>query len=701
MGTEAEHPLLSLARAYGLETAYVDAEGRPREADPEVLLAALRALGASLDSVAGAKEALRARRLEKFRRAVEPVCVHWRGEPLEIEITLPEAEGENLLRAELRTEGGERRRLELAPDRASTQERHQVEGISFLKRRWRFEAPPDPGVHSILLEASGRRMEAALISAPPRAYAPPEPEGRRWGLFLPLYALHREAEGGAGDFGDLEALMAWTRDQGGHALGTLPFLSSFLDEPCDPSPYSPVSRLFWNEFYLDLEKIPELAASPEARALLNSPEWRERLKAARQSRHVDYRGQMAMKRRVLEHLARTFFANPGARRSAFGAFRKDHPQAEDYARFRATEERLGTTWTQWPERLRTGGLEAGDFSEAARRYHLYVQWQAETQVAALAQTARDLDLRLYLDLPLGIHPQGYDAWRERGLFAAGVSVGAPPDAFFARGQDWGFPPPLPERSRAQGHAYFRAALRRPLSAAGMLRIDHVMGLHRLFWIPKGFSPREGCYLRYPAEELYALLCLESHRARCLLVGEDLGTVPPELRPAMARRGLLRCHVASFELRPDGQAPFGTAPPDSVASLNTHDMPTFAGFWEGRDLEDRHVLGLMDEAAWALETKRRRELRNALETYFGPGEAGGESSHLQALLHGCLRHLAASEAAWLLINLEDLWGELEPQNVPGTSWERPNWLRKAAYPLDNFKTLPQVLKVLKEVRRLRP
>ncbi|KAB2843038.1 4-alpha-glucanotransferase, partial [bacterium] len=275
------------------------------------------------------------------------------------------------------------------------------------------------------------------------------------------------------------------------------------------------------------------------------------------------------------------------------------------------------------------------------------------------------------------------------------------DAFFARGQDWGFPPPLPERSRAQGHAYFRAALRKPLSAAGMLRIDHVMGLHRLFWIPKGFSSREGCYLRYPAEELYALLCLESHRARCFLVGEDLGTVPPETRTEMARRGLLRCHVASFELRPDGQAPFGTAPPDSVASLNTHDMPTFAGFWEGRDLEDRHALGLMDEAAWALETRRRRELRDALETYFKLVAAGTEEPYLQALLHGCLSQLAASEAAWLLINLEDLWGEPEPQNVPGTSWERPNWLRMAAYSLEKLETLPQVLKVLQEVRRLRP
>ncbi|MCC6271902.1 MAG: 4-alpha-glucanotransferase [Deltaproteobacteria bacterium] len=701
MGTEAEHPLLSLARAYGLETGYVDAEGRRQEASTEVLLAALRALGASVASEAGATEALRARRLEEVRRVLEPVYVHWQGEPLEIEITLPESEGGSRLLAELRTEAGERRRFELDPERATARERRDVEGISFLRRRWRLELAPEPGAHSLLVEASGRRLEATLISAPPRAYSPQEPEGRRWGLFLPLYALHREAEGGAGDFGDLETLMAWTRAQGGHALGTLPFLSSFLDEPCDPSPYAPVSRLFWNEFYLDLEKIPELTASPEARALLGSPELQAWLKAARQARQVDYRGQMAMKRRVLEHLARAFFANPSARRSDFEAFRKDHRQAEDYARFRATEERQGTTWPQWPERLRSGTLQPGDFAEEARRYHLYVQWQAEVQVAALAQTARDLDLRLYLDLPLGIHPQGYDAWREQALFAAGVSVGAPPDAFFARGQDWGFPPPLPERSRAQGHAYFRAALRRPLSAAGLLRIDHVMGLHRLFWIPNGFSPREGCYLRYPAEELYALLCLESHRARCLVVGEDLGTVPPELRPAMARRGLLRCHVASFELRPDGRAPFGAAPPDSVASLNTHDMPTFAGFWEGRDLEDRHALGLMDEAAWAQETQRRRELRNALEAYFAAAEKEGEPSHLQALLRGCISHLAATEAAWLLINLEDLWGEPEPQNVPGTSWERPNWLRKTAYSLEKFESLPEVLEVLREARRLRP
>lgn len=701
MGTEARHPLQSLAQAYGLETSYVDAEGRDCEAKTEVLLAALRALGAKLASEADAGEALRERHLELGRRVLEPVIVHWQGESWEISLRLPEAEGDKPLRAQLTLENGETRSIELSPSRASTSGRSEHEGLTFSQKCWRIEGPLPAGVHALRIEAGGRQNEATLISAPPRAYAPQPPEVRRWGLFLPLYALHSDTSWGAGDFGDLEKWMDWTRSQGGHALGTLPFLASFLDEPCDPSPYSPVSRLFWNEFYLDLEKIPELVACAEARALLGSPEWQVRLQAARLARHVDYRTQMGMKRQVLELLANNFFSQPSTRRAAFESFLQAHPQAEDYARFRATQETRKTPWQEWPDKLRGGKLDAGDFREEFRRYHLYVQWLAEEQVTALAQTARELDLRLYLDLPLGIHPQGYDAWREQGLFAKEVSVGAPPDAFFARGQDWGFPPPLPEQSRAQGHAYFRAALRRPMDAAGMLRIDHVMGLHRLFWIPKGFSPKEGCYLRYPAVELYALLCLESQRASCLLVGEDLGTVPPALRPAMARHGLLRCHVAAFELREDGKSPFGIPPADSVASLNTHDMPTFAGFWEGRDLEDRHALGLMDEAAWTQEKKRRQKLRKALATFADLEETEKDPARIHDLLQVCLNHLAASDAAWLLINLEDLWGETEPQNVPGTAWERPNWLRKSSNSLNVFMKLPEVIQALQEIRRLRP
>ena len=250
---------------------------------------------------------------------------------------------------------------------------------------------------------------------------------------------------------------------------------------------------------------------------------------------------------------------------------------EDYARFRAAGERQHAPWPAWPAPLRDGVIKEGDYDEEAMRYHLYVQWLAHQQLQSLSQKAREKGVRLYFDLPLGVHPDGYDVWREPNLFVLGASAGAPPDAFFAKGQDWGLPPLHPERLREQGYRYYIACVRHLLQMAGILRIDHVMGFHRLFFVPRGMKANQGVYVRYRAEEFYALLALEAHHHQAIIVGEDLGTVPPEVRPAMERHGLHRTYVAQFSLTPDARQ--ALLPPSSnmVASLNTHDTPTFAGF----------------------------------------------------------------------------------------------------------------------------
>jgi len=302
---------------------------------------------------------------------------------------------------------------------------------------------------------------------------------------------------------------------------------------------------------------------------------------------------------------------------------------------------------------------------------------------------------LYLDLPLGVHPDGYDVWADRASFALDVAAGAPPDSFFTAGQNWGFAPLHAERIRENGYAYLRACLAHHLEAASTLRIDHVMSLHRLFWIPSGMETKDGVYVRYKAEEMYAVLTLASMRHRSMLVGEDLGLVPPPVRPAMRRHGVLGMHVVQYELRPDAANPLDPPRPDAVASLNTHDMPPFAAWLEGLDITDREDLGLLDTSQAAWDRGIRGAQRRALLTFLRRQGLPAEDT-LDSLLFFTLVHLRRQPAPLLLVNVEDLWLETSPQNVPGTALERPNWRRKLRYPLQRFRTGAEVMGRLRAV-----
>lgn len=434
--------------------------------------------------------------------------------------------------------------------------------------------------------------ETLLIHAPRKAFAPPE---KTWGLFLPLYAVPPNG----GDLGDLEAYIKWTRELGGHVVATLPLLAAFDDEP---SPYSPVSRLFWNERYLDVDRLPE------------------------------YQGD-----RDLKAMAERFVPDAG--------FEKFAENARDYARFRGDE-----------------------------RYHLYVQYRMAQQLETLAAAG------LYLDFPLGVNPGGYDVAKYGEIFAKGVAVGAPPDAFFTKGQNWGFPPFHPDAIRDDRYRYFRAAIAQHAKHASILRLDHVMGLHRLFWIPEGMQAKDGVYVRYDDEELYAILCVESNRHRCAIVGEDLGTVPEYVPVSMQRHGFRRMYVVQYDVKPDDPA-LSAPPAASVASVNTHDMPTFAAFWNGDDIDDRVEQDLLDEKGAKKERETREKMRQAIAKQVGDGD----------VLANILQFLAKSDAEVVLINLEDLWGETEPQNVPGVP--EKSWKQIFKLSLEEAKNDERVMRVL--------
>jgi 4-alpha-glucanotransferase len=677
--------------------------GKEQHASPETLRAVIQLWGISADTDRQACEARRELELQRWREALEPVLVAWDGKPSRVSLRLPDESPGKPVSIKLRFEDGRIKTMDFPSGRREVFERADIEGKHF--RTEQLKLPPLPfGYHTLELETRDRVHRALVISAPTRSYAPVESEAREWGLFLPMYAAHSERSWGAGNLADWRRLADWTAAQGGRFLATLPLLAAFLDPSCcEPSPYSPASRLFWNEFYLDILALPEFATCKKAQALVQSRSFEQRLQGFRQSRLVDYRAEAAARRRVLEELAGCFFAQESERRTDFERFLREHPRLMNYAEFRATGERLKSPWPKWELRLRYGKLQPGDFAPAASNYHLYVQWAMATQMRDLLQHCRERDLVFYLDLPLGVNSAGYDTWREQDVFAQPASAGAPPDPVFTQGQNWGFAPLHPQRLRQSGYRYVLDYLRFQMRHTGMLRIDHIMGLHRLFWIPPGLPTSQGAYVQYPADEMLAILSLESHRHQTILVGENLGTVPPAVNQAMQRHGIRGLYVVQYEQRSDERHPLRPPTAAEVASLNTHDMPPYAAFWRGLDLGDRCALGLIPTKHLKSAHGERAKLNEALarflqrEGWLDRRGATDPATMIQALV----KWLAAGRAEALLINLEDLWQEEEPQNVPGTCLERPNWCRKTRHNLETLlasKELDPLLRAVGELRR---
>lgn len=683
--SQLPRPLASLARRYGVQTSYRDIEGNRQTASPDVLVAVLRSLGASISRVADAAAALREDDSRRAREWLPPAHVAWDGASSGIPFRPPP--GSARLRCTIRLATGDERSWSTGLPALA----HHSPDAGGEGRLLPIPEPLPAGYHHLTVEAGTERRECLVISAPSRCYAPPPAGTRAWGVFAPLYALHsRRTAAGVGDFADLRTLAEWVSECGGSFVGTLPLLASSLYGRLEISPYAPVSRRFWNELYVDVE-----AAGGNGRAS------RTRRLPAEAQELVDYERVAAEKRAALAPLADAFFARGGSDDPAFQRFLRAQPLAERYARFRAVWEHRGEPWQAWPPRLRDGTLEPGDYDERVRNYHLFVQWCAASQMDALAARAESRGVRLYLDLPLGVHPDGFDAWDERELFAPGLSVGAPPDGFFTAGQDWGFAPPLTAPARRQSYRYFRQCLEHHLRVAGTLRIDHVMGLHRLFCIPHGARAVDGVYVRFPADELYAVLSLESHRHQASICGEDLGTVPRAVRSAMAKHNLARSYVLQFEIHPDRERTLGPVPQHAVAAVNTHDMVPFAGFVAGDDLDRRLELGLLDAASLARERSERDAAIEALRRYLsrvGLLQAGDTGP--LALYRACLSWLAASRADLLLANLEDFWGERAPQNVPGTTTEYPNWRRRLRRSIEQIRSDPDVVAAVAALRRAR-
>jgi (1->4)-alpha-D-glucan 1-alpha-D-glucosylmutase len=566
-----------------------------------------------------------------------------------------------------------------------------------------------PGYHTLELYDPARRRgflgDALLVAAPERCYLPAAlAEGAGvWGPAIQLYALRSERNWGIGDFGDLARCVEQWAARGAGVIGLNPLHALFPHNPAHASPYGPSSRLRLNVLYLDVEAIADFAECDAARERVRSPAFQERLAALRAAALVDYPGVARAKFEILEMLYRHFREQHerrgSARARAFRAFQsaqgeslRRHALCEALqAHFHAADAGVWG-WPAWPEAYRDpASPEVARFcAERLERveYFEYLQWQAELQLAQAAQQclALGLGVGLYLDLAVSVDRAGSDTWAQRGCFALGARIGAPLDDFNLNGQDWGLPPLRPDRLRAGRYALFVQALREAMRHAGAIRIDHVMGLMRLYWIPPDANALEGAYVHYALDELLAIVALESQRNRCLVVGEDLGTVPDEVRAALGAAGVLSYRLLVFERTADGafKAP-ADYPREALVAVSTHDLPTFAGWWAGRDLALRETLGLFPSAAlrdaqFARRAEDRPRLLRALEREgLLPAGAAGDAAATAAatpeLALAAHRYVARSPARLLMVQLEDVLGVTEQVNLPGTTIEHPNWRRK--------------------------
>jgi 4-alpha-glucanotransferase len=628
--------LRALARATGVYTRYKDGLGRRVVVAPDTLLRVCAAVGAPIERLADAAEALRAWRAARKGALVPPVLVAWDG---------------NLPALPLAASGRVAAELTL--------EDHTVLPLEVSGGAVRGPRALPIGYHRLTIETSRRAGSCTVIAAPVQAWHRADSRVS-WGVGAQLAALRSARSRSVGDLRDLESLCRWVRDRGGDLVAVLPLYPTFNAEPPEPSPYSAVSRLFWSELILDLGDAHRPSAPPAS------------LDVTRADAEV--------------RVALAGHPAPDA----------SHLDAEllRYARFRGAQARLGRNWRAWPSPARAGALESGEGDAEEERFHLVAQTLVRRQLRDLRQRMETAGTRLGLDLAVGVHPDGYDPWSRQTLFGAGVSVGAPPDLGFPSGQDWGFAPVLPEASRREGHQYLAASIAHQAGLAGVLRVDHIMAWTRLYWIPHGFGLHEGTYVSYPAEELFAILSLESHRNRCEVVGENLGTVPPEIFEALPRHRIWGMYLAEFQASKDPLV----APPTAadVALVGTHDTPTFAGWLAGADIAERVHHGLLAaEAVPKVRAERSRATRRLSR------RLARSLKEPRALLAELLEWLGRSESPLVVPWLEDFWLEPRGVNLPGTrSADRPNWQRPMRPLLDEIFSDPEVDALVRRLQQAR-
>jgi len=707
-----------LSALYAIEQSYHDIWGKPHRVALATKRSLLAAMGVDTTNEETLTAALAAEESRPWRRLLAPVLVtRAPASPLRLPIHVPQSRCRSRFAWELREEEGRTQQGEFLAESLNCTESKEIDGALIERRELEISVAVAEGYHHLTLRELDHddplSGDLPVIVAPRSCYVPAglQGEGRVWGPALQLYGLRSRRNWGIGDFTDLSRLIEYFAERGAGVIGVNPINALFSHNPYHKSPYSPSSRLFLNPLYLDIEALPDFRESRKAQEAVQNPQFQVGLASLRESELVDYAGVSAAKKAILDILYQHFrdhhLDSGNDRGRAFWDFQeKGGEPLRLYGLFEALQEHFHGDdpsvwgWPVWPEPFRYPSSPAVlRFAEEQRErieFFHYLQWHASLQLGAVGRRSFELGLNvgLYADLPVSVDGAGAETWMYQEVYAQEVRVGAPPDDFNLKGQDWGLPPLIPTKLRERAYAPFIATLRNNMRHAGALRIDHVMGLMRLFWVPSGRSPAEGAYVRYPFEDLVAILALESQRNRCLVVGEDLGTVPDEVRETLLPQEILSYRLFYFEKDEIGAF---KAPPDypaqALVAATTHDLPTFAGYWQGRDLALRTELDLFPTPALRnsqiigrAEDRARLLLlleRNGLL----PEEAGldpaGYPEMLPELALAVHTFLARTRSKLFLFQMEDVFGQIEQVNLPGTVDEYPNWQRKLPLELEEW------------------
>jgi 4-alpha-glucanotransferase len=715
-----------LAALRGLGDAYHDYRGELHYFSLETKSAILEAMGCNLRDAAAIAELIRTLEIQRSRTLLPPIAAA-RGSRIGVDLNITGSQFGSALVWKLRLEDGSSR--EGARSTADFPELWRGESAGAWITRRRFELPFDlpPGYHELQAQVGGGPVQSCLlIMSAPECYEPAAiVAGKRlWGVAVQLYTVRSRDNWGIGDFRDLDRLIRWLAPQGAGFIGVNPLHALSPAEPQRSSPYSASSRHFLNVLYISVPAVPEFASCNAAQQRMAEPGFAARLAQLRAAPLVDYRGVAAAKFEMLRILHRDFcdtqLAQGGARAERFRAFVAGGGESlREHASFDALDRHLherfgtGSGWMSWPQEYQDpSGAAVRRFAAeypAEVEFFAYLQWLAHEQLTQAQALARQLGMPIgiYGDYAVGASASGSETWVDRTSYRLKAEIGAPPDPLALNGQGWGIPPPDPLAMQTDRLKGFIRLIRANMRYYGALRLDHVMSLFRLWWVPAHTSPLEGAYVHYPLHQLLTVLALESVRNHCLVVGEDLGVVPDEMRAAMPQFGIYHYKVMLFEK--NGSA--FREPKDylrrALATVTTHDMPTLRGYWEGRDIELRTRLHLYPNEPMRAQVAREREedrasLLAALRAQGIAPErpATPQEPFTDGLAQAMHVYLARSSAALAAVQIEDLLAMADPVNVPGTSSEYPNWQRKLSADLEDFAVRADLAAALAEINRAR-
>jgi 4-alpha-glucanotransferase len=698
---------------YGVDGAFWDIFGKNHTTSVATKQAILRALGVAVDSAADLEHSLAALWRHDWERLLPPAVVAGEAGPVVLPLQVPAECLGTRARFEVRREDGGTSEFELNLRELPQTDSTEMDGQTWVRAQATLPMPLPLGYHDVSVSVGGRQARTRCIVTPERAYTDPHlgRGGRAAGIAVSLYGVRSERNWGCGDFQDLRSVIDWVADELGASFVALnPLHAIHNRRPFNTSPYLPNCIFYQNFLYLDVEGMEDFKRCRRARALRATAEVMREIEELRATPYVEYERVSALKLRFLKLGFGQFLRERrlgSARACDFQSFcEREGDLLEGFATYCALDDELHRAnpdlwmWTEWPAPYQDpGSAETRAFREKRWRrvmFYQYLQWQIDLQLAAAQQWARDrrLSIGLYHDLALATDRFGSDLWAHRPFYVAGCRVGSPPDDFSPKGQDWAFPPPNAARHREDGYRLFAESIRKNCRHGGALRIDHVMRLFRLFWIPDGVEATGGAYVRERNEDFVRILALESVRNRVVVVGEDLGTVEPSIRETLARFGMLSYRLFYFEKNDRGEFRRSDEyPKQALVSSTTHDLPTLAGFWVGADITARRAAGIIDDAVLRSQFEHRRaEKQKMLDVLFQldlvratlPRSAEAYAELTGELHNAIVGFLAMTPSQLLAINQEDLTKELNQQNLPGSTWQYPNWGRKMRFTIEQLR-----------------